>query len=248
MFLLEKLFIDGLSAVLMTGVFAMAAMTVAQADGGPVPEAKSSGKPSHKQDVTFLREEEKLARDVYLTLHKRWGLQIFENISQAEQRHLDRMGMLVRRYGLEDPVTDDTVGAFTNVELRGLYTQLVKRGSTSEIDALRVGASIEELDIRDIRLMRKHTSDPDALDAFAKLECGSRNHLRAFLRQLTARGVTFVPAYLSQDAVDAIVAGPHERCGQGGGKGRGGQGRGGQGRGGQGRGGQGRGGGPGWRR
>ncbi len=221
-------------AVLMigTGVLMIGA-AVTQAEKGTI--MKTSEPSQHQQDVRFLREEEKLARDVYITLHKRWKLQIFENISQSEQRHMDRMKTLVIRYGLTDPVRDDTVGVFTNKELAKLYKDLVARGSKSEVEALLVGATIEDLDIRDIRRMKKNTADADAQDAFAKLECGSRNHMRAFSRQLEARGVTYKVKYLSQGEVKQILEGAHERCGQ---VGRGGK---------QGRGqGHGRGGGHGW--
>ncbi|MBW2211319.1 MAG: DUF2202 domain-containing protein [Deltaproteobacteria bacterium] len=91
---------------------------------------------------------------------------------------------------------------------------------------------IEDLDIRDIIAMKERTSAPEALDAFAKLECGSRNHMRAFTRQLAARGVVYEAQYLTAGELEAIVKGDHEQCGR---MGRPGQGRGGQGHGAQGR-------------
>jgi len=187
---------------------------------------------AHVADVTYLREEEKLARDVYLTLHKRWGLQIFDNISRSEQRHMDRMGSLLASYNAPDPVKGDELGTFTNPELAALYEKLTRQGEKSETQALIVGATIEDLDIRDIVDMKQRTSAPEALDAFAKLECGSRNHMRAFTRQLGARGVVYEAQYLTAGQLDAIVKGNHEQCGR---MGRPGQGRGGQGHGPQGR-------------
>jgi hypothetical protein len=176
-------------------------------------------------DVTLLREEEKLARDVYLTLHKRWGLQIFDNISRSEQRHMDRMQSLLASYGAPDPVKSDEVGAFTNPELAALYKKLTRQGEKSEKEALLVGATIEDLDIRDITAMKKRTSASEALDAFDKLLCGSRNHMRAFTRQLAARGVVYEAHYISAAELAAIIEGNHERCGRmGPGQGRGGQG------------------------
>ncbi len=226
-------FIATALASLMIGIgLLMIGVAITQAEKGTV--MKTSESAQHKRDVRFLREEEKLARDVYITLHKQWKLQIFENISQSEQRHMDRMKTLLDRYGVADPVRDDTVGVFTNKELANLYKDLVAQGSKSEVEALLVGATIEDLDIRDIRKMKKNTSDADAQDAFAKLECGSRNHMRAFSRQLEARGVTYKVKYLSQSAVKQILEGDHERCGQVG-RGKSGRGQG-----------HGRGGGRGW--
>lgn len=41
------------------------------------------------EHITYIREEEKLARDVYLTLYELYQASIFENISESEQRHND---------------------------------------------------------------------------------------------------------------------------------------------------------------
>ena len=164
--------------------------------------------------MRFLREEEKLARDVYLTLHEKWKLPIFSNISKAEQRHMNRMGVLLARYGVKDPVVNDATGEFSNKELAALYKELVARGSKSVVEALLVGATIEDLDIRDIRRMKLNTSDANALDAFAKLECGSGNHMRAFTAQLAARGEQYRAKYLTHVELDQIVSAQHERCGQ----------------------------------
>jgi hypothetical protein len=207
------------------------AMVALPAEGAEAKKGEATAD-AHVADVTYLREEEKLARDVYLTLHKRWGLQIFDNISRSEQRHMDRMRSLLASYGAPDPVRSDEVGAFTNPELGALYEKLTRQGEKSETQALLVGATIEDLDIRDIIAMKERTSAPEALDAFAKLECGSRNHMRAFTRQLAARGVVYEAQYLTAGELEAIVKGDHEQCGR---MGRPGQGRGGQGHGAQGR-------------
>ena len=94
-------------------------------------------------EVVFLREEEKLARDVYLTLAEKWQLPIFSNIARAEQRHMDLVLLLLETYDVVDPIVDDTIGAFVNPFLAGLYTDLVADGSVSLIHAMVVGAPIE---------------------------------------------------------------------------------------------------------
>jgi len=65
-------------------------------------------------DILYMREEKKLARDAYLTLHEQWGTPVFANISWAEQRHMDRMLGLVEHYGLVDPVTE-TASAYSSM-------------------------------------------------------------------------------------------------------------------------------------
>ena len=43
-----------------------------------------------KTNLRLMREEEKLARDVYLYAHDLYGTQIFSNISNSEQIHMDK--------------------------------------------------------------------------------------------------------------------------------------------------------------
>ena len=62
----------------------------------------------------FIREEEKIARDVYRVLYKKWGNPIFANIEESEQAHMDAMANVLAFYGIDDPVTNDETGEFTN--------------------------------------------------------------------------------------------------------------------------------------
>ena len=159
------------------------------------------------EDLLFMREEEKLARDTYLTLYDRWSQNIFQNIARSEQRHMDTMLDMIQYYGLEDPVTDDTVGAFNNPVLATLYDDLIERGSASLLEALHVGAYIEELDIGDLRAAIDRTDEVLLINAYENLLAGSRNHLRAFVSQITWFGIDYVAQVLDQDDVDAIVEG-----------------------------------------
>lgn len=177
------------------------------------------------ETLRFMREEEKLARDVYITLYNQWKLPVFNNISGSEQRHTDRVKMLLQTYSLTDPVRDDTVGVFTNTTLADLYTQLVARGQKSALDALYVGAFIEETDIADLQKALNDTAHPDIANIYENLMRGSRNHLRAFVGMIEAQGVTYQAQALPQAEVDAIVNSPRERGGPGG-NGPGGNGRG----------------------
>jgi hypothetical protein len=159
--------------------------------------------------IIWMREEEKLAKDVYTTLGQVWGINIFTNISSAEQTHTDSVKTLIDRYGLEDPITDETIGIFKNETFSKLYQDLVKQGSSSLVEALKVGALIEELDIKDLQERVTTTADIDLV--FQNLERGSRNHLRAFTRQLSQQGENYVPIYISQSEFDEIIGSEVER-------------------------------------
>ena len=161
-------------------------------------------------DLVFLREEEKLARDVYITLGERWGLLILANISESEQQHMDAVLQLLQAAGIPDPAAGMGVGEFTNAELGALYVELVDSGTVSSVDALFVGATIEDLDLSDLAGMAERTQDPRILTVYESLMKGSRNHLRSFVEHLTAAGVTYQPQFIDEATFEAVVTSPAE--------------------------------------
>ncbi len=174
--------------------------------------------------LAFMREEEKLARDVYLTLYDQWGLQPFTNIASSEQTHTDLVKALLEMYALPDPVVDDSIGVFVNADLQALYDQLIEKGSTSLVDAIEVGIAIEEIDILDLIDYTEATEEANIEWVYDNLKAGSENHLRAFVSQWEMQtGETYVPQYLSQEMYDAIMSAPR---GNSGGHGQGGRGHG----------------------
>lgn len=173
--------------------------------------------------LLYMREEEKLAHDVYLTLYAKWGLPIFQNISQSEQKHSDAVKELLDRYGLSDPASS-SAGVFTNPELQKLYNELVARGSQSLSEAIQVGALIEEVDILDLQERLAQNDNADVEQVFNNLLKGSYNHLRSFTSTLEKQtGETYQPQYLSAEAYQSIIGAGAGNGGNGGGNsGRGG--------------------------
>jgi hypothetical protein len=160
------------------------------------------------ESLQWMREEEKLAGDTYTTLATLWGSKVFTNISAAEFTHTSAVGTLLDRYQIEDPTTDQTVGVFTNPIFTQLYADLVQQGSKSLLDAMIVGAIIEDLDIKD--LQDRATPTADIKLVYDNLELGSRNHLRAFTKQIAKLGGSYTPTYISQSEYDAIISGANE--------------------------------------
>ncbi len=155
-----------------------------------------------------MREEEKLARDVYLTLYDKWGLQVFNNIAKSEETHTLAVKDLLDLYNVEDPVVDDTVGVFTNPEFSELYSQLVSQGEESVVSALKVGATIEDLDIKDLEDDMKLTDNQNILLVYKNLKQGSYNHMRAFVGQLENYNETYEPQYISIEEFNYILETP----------------------------------------
>lgn len=160
--------------------------------------------------LAFMREEEKLARDVYAAMFSLWGGNVFQNIGASEQVHMDAVKLLLTRYALPDPAATTLPGQFGNTMLQGLYDALVANGQVSLVAALQVGAEIEDLDIRDLRAIKATVDNADLLLVYENLEKGSRNHLRAFHDNLLRQGASYTPKYITQAEYDAIVNSPKE--------------------------------------
>ncbi|MDP1925513.1 MAG: DUF2202 domain-containing protein [Thiobacillus sp.] len=174
----------------------------------------SSLSTAEKSDLLFMREEEKLARDVYLTLYETWGLPVFSNIASSEQSHMDAVLKLLRTYQLSDPAAGKAIGEFSDPDLQSLYGTLMEKGRLSALDALQVGGIIEETDMNDLVAAIERADHADLDSTYENLLCGSRNHLRAFAS--TIESMTRQPytaQVIAQDEVDAIVSSPQEQCG-----------------------------------
>jgi len=159
-----------------------------------------------KSDLIFMREEEKLARDVYLTLYGIWGTPVFANIATSEQQHMDAILKLLNTYKLPDPTNGKLVGQFVNAELQALYNELIAKGKKSALDALLVGGIIEETDIEDLQAAMDTSRLSNIDNVYANLLNGSYNHLRSFAKNITS--LTRQPYFaqvVSQDIVDGIL-------------------------------------------
>lgn len=164
-----------------------------------------------RNSLLFMREEEKVARDAYIRLFDKWGQPVFNNISNSEQTHMSAVLQLLEKYNLTDPVGANGVGVFANTNLQTLYDALLPQGETNLVEGLKVGALIEEVDIVDLQnALSTFVDNQDIKMVYENLMRGSRNHLRAFVKNLQNHGVTYVPQRLSQEMFDSIIEGNWE--------------------------------------
>ena len=165
--------------------------------------------------LLYMREEEKLAHDVYLALFEIWSLPIFENIAGSEQTHTDAVKNLLDLFELPDPADTSPAGVFVDEELQSLYDTLTALGAQSLGDALKVGAAIEEIDILDLQASLSETDNDAIIRVYENLLRGSENHLRAFTSTLASQtGETYLPQYLSEADYNAIIDGDTARSSQ----------------------------------
>ncbi|USQ02687.1 DUF2202 domain-containing protein [Aquirufa antheringensis] len=166
---------------------------------------------AEKQRVLFIREEEKLAYDVYQAMFDKYGVKIFQNIPNSELSHMEAMLTIITKYQLVDPMDKNPRGVFVNADLQSLYNALVSQGNGSILAAYQVGAKIEELDIFDLNKSIAVTNNQDVKLVYDFLNKGSRNHLRSFFKNLTNAGGTYTPVFITKAEFDAIVTTPTEK-------------------------------------
>jgi len=195
-------------------LFAAALLALGSLVHAPAYSATATLSEAEINDLLFMREEEKLARDTYLTFYDQYDLlTVFSNIASSEQKHMNAMLRLLKKYGLPDPAAGNEIGEFTNPTLQALYDDLIARGEANGLEALKVGGLIEEKDMQDINVAIDNSQQDDIDAVYATLLCGSRNHLRAFAQNIeTLTNAPYEAQLLTQDQVNAILETPMEKC------------------------------------
>jgi len=158
---------------------------------------------TERDGLVLMREEEKLAGDVYAYFYTKYGLRPFTNINKSEVQHSGAVLRLLTYFGIPDPALTEA-GKFSNPDIQALYNKLTADGTTAE-NALAVGAFIEAYDIADLRKLIAETQNADIKMVYTNLLNGSYNHIKAFTRVLAGRGVTYTPQILSVDELNEIL-------------------------------------------
>jgi hypothetical protein len=158
-------------------------------------------------NLNLMREEEKMARDVYNTLFGQWNTQIFSNIAASEQKHMDKVKVFLDAYQLPDPASTE-IGMFNNQRIQDLHDQFLDQGSQSELEAFKAGAMVEEVDIHDLEIAIAETDNDELKLMYTQLMLASHNHLRAFSRQIINLDGEYVAQYMSSEAVATILDAP----------------------------------------
>lgn len=172
-----------LSKMLVAGASSVALFSSSAYARGKKSSKSSTLLETQKDELFFIYQEEKLARDVYITLGKLYPKEnTFASIQLSEQRHIDAAQGLCEKYGIDiSKVNEEGVGNFVLPVLQGYYDDLVEQGSESLLDALDVGVFIEELDIGDLTHAIDDLGFPaDVINVYENLREGSYNHLEAF--------------------------------------------------------------------
>ena len=157
-----------------------------------------------KEGMLFIWEEEKAARDLYMSLYDKNNLTIFMNLVRSEQSHMDLAKAIIDKYGLTIPGNDEQ-GVFQNQTLQKIHDDLLAEGLRSDQDALMVAAAFEEISIMDLEKEISATKTEDIRVVYQGLLAGSRKHLRSYVADLQGRGIQYAPKYLSKSEFEETI-------------------------------------------
>jgi hypothetical protein len=132
--------------------------------------------------LVAMAQEEKLAHDLYVAFSDRYDAVIFDRIAMSETQHLTVVRMLLDRYGLADPTAGVAGGQFGDPAVQATYDRLLAEGRSDVAAALRVGQTVEQTDIDDLRAAQNGLTAPDVTQVYANLLEASQRHLTAFQR------------------------------------------------------------------
>jgi len=219
-----------LNGVIGVAIIAGAISTKAVFASSEVEIDEGSLDSNEQAHLMFMREEEKLARDVYLKLGEMYpDSEIFGNIDDSEQTHTIAVKDKIEEYGLEDPNTNDNIGVFTGEDFgeyfREKFELLVERASISELEAYYVGAYIEELDMMDINQCpqiivemdngindinecgKVYTDKQDIIQLYTSLLDGSDSHLESYVKNIEQHigEGSYQAQVLPQEQVDELL-------------------------------------------
>lgn len=163
---------------------------------------------SDKETLMYMFEEELMSRDVYVVLGEKWSLEVIDKIKEAELRQIGIIKNEMRRHGIDaDEIMLSTEpGVYKDKKLQGYYNAFVSQGMESEESALKVGAMIEEKNITDLKDGIEELDNLMMNRLFISLLNGSERHLRAFVRVLEERGITYEPEILDPVVYGLIIA------------------------------------------
>ena len=145
-----------------------------------------------KKSLEYMYEEERLAKEVYLSIYQKQPVrQLYRIATNSETRHISAVEALARKYGVR--LYPQRVGVYRNPHIQSLFNSLYAKGVRSQKDALEVGCMVEVTDVEDLNryiATAQRAGASDVVQTYEFLRRGSYNHYWAFDRGLKSLGVS----------------------------------------------------------
>jgi len=154
--------------------------------------------------LIWMHDQEKLARDVNLRFAGKWAEPIFSSIAESEQRHMDELAAMISLYELQPLIETDEIGVFGDDRHSEAFSELIRRGEQSLLEAYRAAAYLEEWDIKELNGGIGSTAEHPLVDTYSRVLGGASNHLKTFVTKMSGLGFDYQAQLLSQLEVDLI--------------------------------------------
>ncbi len=148
---------------------------------------------TQRESLIFMYNEEKMARDVYLSLNALHPHRTLQNIAtRAEQTHMNQVYSLIEKYDLDTQnLSALPANEFSLDEVQNLFDTLYEAGAPSLQHALEVGCMVEVTDINDLLERMEDLDGADDIKlVYSNLLSGSYSHYWSFDNALKTLNVT----------------------------------------------------------
>lgn len=170
----------------------------------PVMEATSPLTADETEFLYAIREDEKIAHDVYAAFSALYpAAKTISKIMTAESSHISAAEAVLDYYEIEYPPLSDT-GIFEDADRQALYNDLITKGTTL-IKAYGTMALMEEETVYAYKSIQNQLTNSNLSLLLSQLIKASSNHLRATVRQVVKLGGSYSPAYLSDEEYQTII-------------------------------------------
>lgn len=205
----DDLIPEGETSLSLLSVDAEGVSSMTRANVVPVLDATS---PLTADEIEFLyamREDEKLARDLYAYFWTRYPTapQI-QRISKAEESHIAAIETVLDYYEISYPAMS-APGVFEDSTRQALYDELALKSETM-LEAFQTMAFVEDRDLFAYKMVQSQITNANLSLLIENMIKASTNHLKAAIRQIFVRDGSYTSIYLSAEEYDAIIKLPFQ--------------------------------------
>lgn len=184
--------------------------TLTRASVAPVLTVTDSLSADEIEFQFALREDEKMARDLYTVFAAKYSTapQI-DRIAAAENSHIACVEAVLDYYEISYPAMTAAAGLFEDAKRQAIYNELADKSGTL-LEVYATMAAVEEESVSAYKSVQSEITNENIALVITNMIKASSNHLKAAVCQIIAGGGTYTPLYLSAEEFGTIVNLPYQ--------------------------------------
>lgn len=183
--------------------------TLTRASVAPVLTVTASLSADEIEFLFALREDEKMARDLYTVFAAKYSTapQI-DRIAAAENSHIAYVEAVLDYYEISYPAMT-AAGLFEDAKRQAIYNELADKSGTL-LEVYATMAAVEEESVSAYKSVQSEITNENIALVITNMIKASSNHLKAAVCQIIVGGSTYTPLYLSAEEFGTIVNLPYQ--------------------------------------